>query len=452
MARITPAKTRLDIIAATRTRNHGVVAHRLPYELVSHVLLQALASLDNYGARVRFLRSITAVSSWWRTFALTMPELWTEIVFSRRFDTTDVKKFGVIFRRTKTFLERSKTWPISVSIITQGTPLKECHRLLQFIIPHLPRCHSLYLELGDAELVEQYLPLRGPLPLLSKIDIGAWRSFRLSPREDHRVLVFDEKIAPPIRELRLMSNNAFIFSHLPTIALKRVYVGGANSWVEITRLLAQCPDLEDLTLGFLRIPEGEEMDALAEVTEEDRTLSRLQCLTLNGRRAMMLADYLQMPNLERLTLDGKMEIENMFNASPFSPPAPPIHTLRLRNCNFYRPSDALESPLSAFQLHYRDITSLELESCDFVSQMIHVLVGNVLPHLESLRIYVDWRQLEKLVDSLKSLLDKRPTLCLALKCKDRRRGSKTWRWVDRRFENRHGERFTYWEIRPITRS
>lgn len=452
MARITRAKTHLDLLAAATARNSGVAAHKLPYELVLYTLQLALASLDNYGARVRFLRSITAVSTWWRTLALTMPELWSEIVYSRRFDTTDVKKFGVVFRRTKTFLERSKNSPISVSIITQGTTLKEIHRLLQFIIPYLPRCRSLSLELGDAELVEQYLPLQGPLPLLTEVHIGAWRSFRLSPQEDHRVLVFDEKVAPPIRDLHLMSNNAFIFSHLPTIALKRVYVGGANPWAEITRFLAQCPDLEDLTLGFLRMPDDDEVEALADYTNEARPLSRLRCLTLNGHRAMTLAVFLRMPDLERLTLDGKMEIESMFDDSPFTPPAPPFHTLRLRNCNFSRPPDALESPLSAFQVHYENITTLELESCDFVSHMICTLADNVLPRLESLRICVDWRQLEKLVLSLKALLDKRPTLRLALKCKDRRRGSKTWGRVYGLLKEWHGERFTYWDMQPHTHS
>ena len=89
MARITRAKARLDLVAAATARNNGVAAHKLPYELVLYTLQLALASLERHHQRVRFLRSITAVSSCWRTFALSMPELWTEIVYSKRFDSED---------------------------------------------------------------------------------------------------------------------------------------------------------------------------------------------------------------------------------------------------------------------------------------------------------------------------------------------------------------------------
>lgn len=452
MARKTRASAHLDQVAAATVRNSGVFAHKLPFELVLDILLQSLADLERHDERVRFLQGITAVSSWWRTFAVTMPELWSEIVYPKRFDKKD---FDAVFHRIKTYLERSKNSPISVSVFTQGTTLKDSRRLLNLIIPQLPRCHTLSLQLHVPTLVEQYLPLRGPLPLLRKANIAAWLLEGWSTPGHHVVSVFSEDNASPLRELQLSSNKAFGLSDIPASALKRVDLQGNDAWEDVTTFLGRCLDLEHLTLDYLTRPEDDEITAMTTSPRTNLTLAHLQSVALTGRVALGLGAFMVMPNLERLSLATEMRTYEVFDPFDFSVQAPPIRTLYLRDFVFPMPP-TLRS-LMVFEL-YNAIRILELESCSNVKFVIFILkiqVGTaegptgtmMLPELELLRVYLDTAQLAALRALLAGLLDQRTSLCLALKCSTPEQEPE-WDHEYEELKQSHGDRVTRWDMVP----
>lgn len=449
MARKTRASAHLDHVAAATMRNSGVLAHKLPFELVLDVLLQSLADLEKHDERVRFLQGITAVSSWWRTFALTMPELWTEIVYPKRFDKKD---FDAVFHRIKTYLERSKNSPIIVTVFTQGTTLKDSRRLLNLIIPQLPRCYSLSLELHVPTLVEQYLPLRGPLPLLREVNIGAFLLEGWSTPGHHVIRVFSEDNASPLRELQLSSNKPFGLSDIPATGLKRVKLQGGDAWEDVTTFLGRCPDLEHLTMDYLMRPEDDEIIPMKTSPRAYFTRAHLQSVTLTGRVALGLGSFMLMPNLERLSLATEMRSYEDFEPFDFPVQAPPIRTLYLRD--FVFPVPPTIRSLMVFQL-YDTIRILELESCSNVSIIVLILkIGTAagsagslkLPELQALRIYLDNSQLAAIRVLISGLLDQRPTLCLALKCSDHE--GVEWEQEYGELKHSYGDRVTPWDMVP----
>lgn len=232
---------------------------------------------------------------------------------------------------------------------------------------------------------------------------------------------------------------AFGFSNLPTIGLKRVQIIGASYWEDIARFLTQCTNLEELALGYLVESDSGEV-------HEPITLSRLRCLTVTGPAALMLGRFLRMTSLSRLTLSGDLEDGDLLDPFPLSLPIPPIHTLHLREHIF--PLDFSSLSHAYFLRFFRIITILELESCKNAFLVFYLLTNGTPTTLESLRIYLDWEQLDRTMFNLKRALDTRPPLRVALRCRNLARDTGKWEQLYGQLAESYGERVTYWEMQP----
>jgi hypothetical protein len=131
--------------------NTFIPANGLPPEILSRVL--------EYRTRERDLVAATQVCRYWRSTLISSPSLWTCFQFQSSHD----------FDRTLTYLERSKSAPIDVSVSSDWSRNFD---VLEYLAPHISRTRSLVFQ-ASQEIQTACLLFCNPAPLLEHLAIFA---------------------------------------------------------------------------------------------------------------------------------------------------------------------------------------------------------------------------------------------------------------------------------------
>ena len=130
-------------------RNTFVPVNRLPPEILSGIF--------EYRTRERDLVAATQVCRYWRSTLISSPSLWACFQFQSSYDLD----------RTLTYLERSKSAPIDVSIDTDSA---ENLDVLEYLASHIARTRSLVIQ-TDHDIHTASLLFCNPAPLLQRLEI-----------------------------------------------------------------------------------------------------------------------------------------------------------------------------------------------------------------------------------------------------------------------------------------
>ena len=134
-------------------RNTFVPVNRLPPEILSRVL--------EYRTRERDLVEATHICQYWRSTLISSPPLWTCFLL----------QFSPDLDRTLTYLDRSKSAPIDVSI-TIGSP-KDLDVVKYCLAPHTARTRSLVIHESSHSHLASSL-FCNPAPSLQHLEIDGW--------------------------------------------------------------------------------------------------------------------------------------------------------------------------------------------------------------------------------------------------------------------------------------
>ncbi|KAF8312947.1 hypothetical protein DL93DRAFT_1211527 [Clavulina sp. PMI_390] len=154
------------------------VFDKLPDELLAEIFehYTCVSSTPDPGSiedgenQLDLLLITTSVSSRWRSVAIGASQLWTWIVIG-----DPLLDRGVHIGRSmmEAFIERSKNQSLFLYLVL---PLEDAlsrsaifMQIFEPVVPHLHRCLSLYCFRIINNNVSRILPLRGPMPRLSKI-------------------------------------------------------------------------------------------------------------------------------------------------------------------------------------------------------------------------------------------------------------------------------------------
>jgi hypothetical protein len=132
-------------------RNTCVPVNKLPPEVLSRAL--------EYRTSERDLIAATQVCQHWRSALVSTPSLWNCFQFRSSPDHD----------RTLVYLERSKSAPIDIQIITTELPDLEVFR---YLAPNIARTRSLYIRAGH-DIRHTLLHLCDPAPSLQRLEIHA---------------------------------------------------------------------------------------------------------------------------------------------------------------------------------------------------------------------------------------------------------------------------------------
>ncbi|KAI0637351.1 hypothetical protein C8Q77DRAFT_1097155 [Trametes polyzona] len=175
-----------DIARLQSAHNSVVSINRLPADLLTTIFTFVLTASEGNASLIR----ISHVCAHWRGVALGAASLWTRIALNH--------PDGI-----ETFLLRSKTLPVHLSLTTFRTPVKTS---LKLITSHIDRIRCLNIRVPapvDLEFVTHRLKLAAPnLVSLSIEKIQSHRRVeRTQPRERTKPTVFEEM--PALRTLHL---------------------------------------------------------------------------------------------------------------------------------------------------------------------------------------------------------------------------------------------------------
>ncbi|KAF8311507.1 hypothetical protein DL93DRAFT_1420236 [Clavulina sp. PMI_390] len=183
--------------------------NRIPVELWSdilHLVVQAYPLLERNTA----LQLITSICQHWRHIALSLPLLWSAIVFdgSRAHSSDDPGSFSALTkRRFQTFLERSQNLPLDIVYQLHHTDNTAFYvtTFRELIVPQFSRCQSLHIGLATMAHLQHLLPLPKGLDSLRSLSL------------DIRILDRPFR-SPPIISIFAPDNNALL-QHLRIVSI-----------------------------------------------------------------------------------------------------------------------------------------------------------------------------------------------------------------------------------------
>ncbi|KAF8319805.1 hypothetical protein DL93DRAFT_2094728 [Clavulina sp. PMI_390] len=189
----------------------------LPSEILGEIfhLVTACDRVDDKLAADRLVRTLlglTFVNSYWRSVAVGLPTLWTNIHISSTKSSPEAA-----LTILQLHLERSASLSIDVYFVPLMEHTAEHQTALWLsLCPHLPRCRTLVIGQLVPIMAELVLPLTGSLERLQSFRLEApLREPRPSSENSRIAFSRSEKIipilfeAPALRELHLISHFPF---------------------------------------------------------------------------------------------------------------------------------------------------------------------------------------------------------------------------------------------------
>lgn len=150
----------------------------LPFELIAEAFKLGRNMVTEFPDDTVYLLLITSVCSVWRSVALSVPELWTNIQ-SKWWFKKSTRKVNLAKERLEAYIARSKSASLDISLNFLGSlarwdvPLAYTEKFLcNRIFPHLHRCRSLVLYLSEHIKVNTFLPLPGSMERLRRFDFA----------------------------------------------------------------------------------------------------------------------------------------------------------------------------------------------------------------------------------------------------------------------------------------
>ncbi|KAF8322542.1 hypothetical protein DL93DRAFT_2093151 [Clavulina sp. PMI_390] len=279
-------------------QNSEAAIHGLPNELSVEIFNYTLPYRSERGLQALGASNLLAsVCLRWRSVALSTTSLWSMISFDEAVGSQDLA-----MERTTALLQRSKSHPIDVVFQLQlnGSGLRGVpSEVWKAIVPHIPRCRSLTIQLPSIRDFLSIFPLPGNLPFLStfRCNVG-WSQFRDLPP----YLLFDSATysTPNLSELSV-SCDFRMLSSLDTNTLLTLDLGAREGvWPELSMALLPAKNLTRLRLEMMVEDEREAPNPLK--------LPHLKYLFYRGGRP---SNLLQAPQLRKLTFEFQDVLRNI---------------------------------------------------------------------------------------------------------------------------------------------
>ncbi|KAJ7625997.1 hypothetical protein FB45DRAFT_1030318 [Roridomyces roridus] len=226
-------RRQIDLLSSLQTP-----IRRIPRELLSEIFLQpSLHCSPRYPFRApRGTKTILSVSHHWRETALSTAEFWAE--------------FDVILHGNSNqacllelYLERSKQFPLSISILAWRTGIWD-PRILQLLIGSCERWAHLRLTM-DSCYLPLLSPLRGHLPLLLRLDLSLHKGRILldTPQFSSTAQPDAFEITPRLTALSMNVDFDAITPLLPHSQIKSLVI---VNWASLL-FAVNCPNLHSLS-------------------------------------------------------------------------------------------------------------------------------------------------------------------------------------------------------------
>ncbi len=314
------------------THNSITLVNRLPPELLATIFSYVCSTSDKNADLI----CISHVCTHWRTIALDAGGLWTHIALTHPLGIT-------------TFLERSKSLPLSISLTASHSPFKP---VLNLVSSEITRVRSLKICIPhtvDPGFITRRLKLAAPaLEELSIEDFQLHRKVERTPPAGIRVPIFDGM--PALRTLSLR-NVPLVFLPKGPSALTKIDLHLKLPALPILLdLLERSPLLESLSLhGTLH---GDAVQSQRLVT-----LPRLTSFSVHTFPPQGIASLLSsvaLPPCASIALHAPLDIvdsfADIFPELPGPPPAPAGLDGVLRRLELlWSESDGEELTLRAFR-------------------------------------------------------------------------------------------------------
>ncbi|OJT04094.1 hypothetical protein TRAPUB_5246 [Trametes pubescens] len=225
-----------ELVALRQLHNTVALPNRLPEEIILEVLKNVV---DRRHGDVGHIVRATHVCKRWRDIALNAPSLWTYFAIDR----LDV---------TTTFLERSRSMPISVFLTNPRHPMHQISRLLA---PHLPRMRGIRVRCPPDQNIERFFGrLSSPAPMLLELLVekrskpnveGPDMSLVSAARLFGGTFPFPSLLKLCIRNVGIFPSTTIPCSLL-TLDIVQTTSRGLPSLKHLVEFLGQCPLLERL--------------------------------------------------------------------------------------------------------------------------------------------------------------------------------------------------------------
>ncbi|KAF8312965.1 hypothetical protein DL93DRAFT_1212256 [Clavulina sp. PMI_390] len=194
--------------------------------------------------------TLSYVCGRWRSAALALGKLWSTIIIFLRH--SNEKELSIL----SWHLERASAWPLHVTIkATSGLEYNTSEsQSWKLIHEHLPRCQSLTFASLSLTIYDRLFPLSGPLPLLSRIQIGfdIWPLLvqDVVPPTGHRPGLFDDPACAPCFDILHLDNPPLdVIEEMPLSSLQQLGFLFINvDYPHLWDLLRECTSLRDLQI------------------------------------------------------------------------------------------------------------------------------------------------------------------------------------------------------------
>ncbi|KAL0958101.1 hypothetical protein HGRIS_000272 [Hohenbuehelia grisea] len=313
------ATTYLDRIRAVRDRlqmarhRQNILLspiRRLPPGILEKIFLNCLGELELCYTNPPW--TCSHVCRQWRTVALATPELWSTIVTPMYPDENNV---AISMKRIELMLQRSGLAPLTIEWQPHHYHGRNAHAtslsLLQLLVPHSHRWHSLKLKLpNDARLLQTLKGLVGRLPNLRFLRIFAFHDIGSSIKE----FAADSKL----ETLHMSGNQTLLKLQLSVRHLRHLTIQSEASY-PVWEYLQGAEELRSLKISHIWIAPSESLKTKAR--SKRLCLPRLTHLTIHSFPLDML-DYFTCPSLEVLEFKAYYR----YKKAPFGPDL----------CNFLR--------------------------------------------------------------------------------------------------------------------
>ncbi|KAJ3757775.1 hypothetical protein EV360DRAFT_83680 [Lentinula raphanica] len=356
--------------------------YRIPPEILTEIFLYCHHDNSVYTSRTEAPFNLFSTCQRWRAVTLSIPLLWStfNVVFVHNASRPSLPVLNL-------WLDRSKMWPLSFSLMYQGTNanLEEDHytmsklfRPLETLLVHLSRWRNVYLDFSDLPPNAQFAPYVPSENLM--LEKFAMRTFKFHPRFASYELISTymdwisslAEYSPALRDFasygtghisRLSGFNSFYsvpWKSLTTLKLEHVSETLALYILQRSSSLISC----DLT-GLAHYPDWiPDLQHAAPQLREEIVLPKLRALSVTAEQDIdRFWGHLILPNLEELEIwmlssarqwhqgeelvqflrrsgsvavvDSDMVTPTSFltHGSLTSTRGPPISRLVLRNCN-----------------------------------------------------------------------------------------------------------------------
>lgn len=266
----------LKIADLAKQRNFWVPINKLPAELVSQILAQALPNV----VLMHRLWNLARVQTRWRNIILSHAQFWSTIYVEDPLDVVALK------------LRRSGSAPLTISRCFGSDEEPDYRAFQQLITPHLCRWRVFTPSVYPLEVVRGCL--EQPLPMLERLCV--WGHRRGEPRSTSRLELIG---GPHLRHIFLddvdipFQNGCL--SNLLSLSISGITDALLRS--ALPKILLECPDLADLVLESIGSDASSNSKAIALPPSIPLPrLERLRLFTVPPSLYIPLLSYLQPPD------------------------------------------------------------------------------------------------------------------------------------------------------------